>query len=85
MQDAPDARPAPAFRGRIEFVDARFSYTPEHQVLKGVNAVMEPGEVVAIVGATGAGKSTLVGLLPRFYDPIAGSVRKMAPTSGGTR
>ena len=75
VQDAAEARPAPAFRGRIEFVDVRFSYAPEQPVLIGVNAVIEPGEVVAIVGATGAGKSTLLGLLPRFFDPIAGAVR----------
>jgi subfamily B ATP-binding cassette protein MsbA len=75
VREAPDARPAPPFQGRIEFVGVRFSYTPDHPVLSGIDVVMEPGETVAIVGSTGGGKSTMVGLLPRFYDPTAGSVR----------
>jgi subfamily B ATP-binding cassette protein MsbA len=73
--EAPGARPAPRFLGRIQFRDVSFEYTGRGQpVLSGINLVVEPGTTVAIVGATGAGKSTLVSLIPRLYDPGAGTV-----------
>ena len=63
--------------GRIAFENVSFSYSPtgHDPVLKNISFVAEPGETVAILGATGAGKSSLVQLIPRFYDPTAGAVR----------
>jgi len=68
------ARDVPA-RGRIEFRDVEFRYPhAEEPVLSGISFTAEPGQTVAIVGSTGCGKSTLVSLIPRFYDVTAGSV-----------
>ena len=61
-------------RGAVRFEDVAFGYEPQRLVLKGVTFEAPPGALVAIVGATGAGKTTLVSLLPRFYDPSAGRV-----------
>ena len=61
-------------RGHVRFVDVSFGYTPERETLRGVTVDAHPGEVIAIVGPTGAGKSTLVSLIPRFYDPAHGQV-----------
>lgn len=62
-------------RGRIEFRDVRFRYPgTERDVLRGVSFVAEPGQTVAVVGPTGSGKSTLVSLIPRLYDPTGGEV-----------
>lgn len=58
----------------IEFRDVRFSYNSETPVLSGITFKMSPGEVVAVVGKTGAGKSTIADLIPRFYDPDSGSI-----------
>ena len=60
--------------GSVTFEDVRFGYDPKRPVLKGVAFHVRPGELVAIVGATGAGKTTLVSLVPRFYDPDGGRV-----------
>jgi ATP-binding cassette subfamily B protein len=60
--------------GTIEFRDVCFEYEPGQRVLSHINLVVNAGETVAIVGVTGAGKSTLVGLVPRFYDPTSGAV-----------
>ncbi len=65
---------AEAASARIEFRQVRFGYEPAHPVLKGIDLTIEPGETVALVGSTGAGKSTLISLLVRFYDPEHGSV-----------
>jgi ATP-binding cassette subfamily B protein/subfamily B ATP-binding cassette protein MsbA len=62
-------------RGEISFNDVAFGYNPDQPVLRGVNLNIAPGQTVAVVGPTGAGKSTLVSLVPRFYDPQQGSVR----------
>jgi len=75
--DEPDARPLPAgARGRVVFDNVSFCYNPEscELVLREINLTAEPGERIAILGATGAGKTTLVNLIPRFYDPVAGRV-----------
>jgi ATP-binding cassette subfamily B protein/subfamily B ATP-binding cassette protein MsbA len=61
-------------QGAITFEDVRFGYEPGRLVLKGVDFQARPGARVAIVGATGAGKTTLVSLIPRFYDPVGGRV-----------
>lgn len=74
MTDSPHAKPAPAFKGRIEFREVSFSYKPETPVLQNLNFVIEPGEMIALVGHSGAGKSTLTSLLLRFYDPQHGQV-----------
>jgi len=65
---------APPFKGKVEFRNIIFGYEPEQEVLKDVSFTIQPGEKVAIIGATGAGKSTLAGILLRFYDPLEGSV-----------
>ena len=68
------ARAAPRFAGCIEFRGVSFEYTGGQSVLSQIDLRIEPGTTVAIVGATGAGKSTLVSLVPRLYDPAAGAV-----------
>ncbi|WP_327589870.1 ABC transporter ATP-binding protein/permease [Nonomuraea sp. NBC_00507] len=59
---------------RVELRGVRFGYEDDHEVLRGIDLVLEPGTVTAIVGPSGSGKSTLVQLLPRFFDPTHGSV-----------
>ncbi|MET9338791.1 ABC transporter ATP-binding protein [Nonomuraea sp. NPDC003804] len=60
---------------RVELRDVRFGYQADHEVLRGIDLVLEQGTVTALVGPSGSGKSTLVQLLPRFFDPTHGSVR----------
>ena len=72
--DSPHAKPAPKLRGAIELRDVSFAYESGREVLSNVNLRIAPGETIAIVGATGAGKSTLVSLLPRLYDPTQGAI-----------
>ncbi|MFI6513240.1 ABC transporter ATP-binding protein [Streptosporangium sp. NPDC050855] len=67
-------RPAVPRGHRVELRGVRFGYQDGHEVLRGVDLVLEPGTVTAIVGPSGSGKSTLVRLLPRFFDPTGGSV-----------
>src|SRR5690242_11690535 len=74
VADRKGARPAPKLAGAIGFEDVSFAYDRCRPVLRHLDLVIAPGEKVAIVGATGAGKSTLVGLVPRFYDPTEGVV-----------
>ncbi|MDE0805576.1 MAG: ABC transporter ATP-binding protein, partial [Acidimicrobiales bacterium] len=64
----------PPVRGRIVFDDVHFSYSPDTPLIEGLSVVAEPGQTVAIVGPTGAGKTTLVNLIMRFYDLDAGSI-----------
>ncbi len=61
--------------GRVTFENVSFAYVPGQPVLQDINLEVEPGEIVALVGPSGAGKTSLVNLLPRFYDPTAGRVR----------
>jgi subfamily B ATP-binding cassette protein MsbA len=75
VKDLPGARLAPALRGRIEFDDVTFGYATRNQILKEVSFTVEPGQTVALVGPTGAGKTSIVNLIPRFYDPDSGTVR----------
>jgi ATP-binding cassette subfamily B multidrug efflux pump len=76
VQDAPDAVPLPPIRCRVEFDGVSFRYPgDEREVLHDISFCAEPGQTVAILGTTGSGKSTLVNLLPRFYDVTGGSVR----------
>jgi ATP-binding cassette subfamily B protein len=75
VADAPGARSLPPLEGRVEFKDVRFRYAGgEREILKGVSFVAEPGKLVAILGTTGSGKSTVVNLVPRFYDVTGGAV-----------
>jgi ATP-binding cassette, subfamily B, bacterial len=75
ISDKPDAIELPPDAAGLSFDDVRFGYVPSEPVLRGLSLRVEPGETVAVVGASGSGKSTLTLLLPRFYDPQAGSVR----------
>lgn len=60
--------------GEVEFRDVKFSYTPEREIIKGFTAKAEPGQKIAIVGPTGSGKTTIVNLLMRFYEPDSGEI-----------
>jgi ATP-binding cassette subfamily B protein len=72
--ESPDAVDLPQLQGRIRFEHVSFAYNPDAMVLEDVDLTIEPGETVAFVGATGAGKSTMAKLITRFYDPTAGRV-----------
>jgi ATP-binding cassette subfamily B protein len=72
--EAPDAVELPPIRGRIRFEHVSFGYDPAIPVLEDIDLTIEPGETVAFVGATGAGKSTMAKLVTRFYDPTEGRV-----------
>ncbi len=76
VKERPEARPLTSPQGRVAFEDVCFSYTAncKDPVLQAVSFVAEPGETVAILGATGSGKSTLIHLIPRFYDVTSGRV-----------
>ena len=74
IEDAPDAVPAPRFKGQIEFRNVTFGYSQNLDVLQNLSLAVQPGETVAVVGESGAGKSTFVSLLMRFYDPQQGQV-----------
>ncbi len=74
IKDEPNALELPSVKGKVEFRDVYFSYDGSEIVLKGINLTVEPGQTVAIVGHTGAGKTSLVNLLCRFYDPTGGSI-----------
>ncbi|WP_302479028.1 ABCB family ABC transporter ATP-binding protein/permease [Ruegeria arenilitoris] len=73
--DKPDAKPLQITEGRVELDDVHFGYDPEREILRGVSLVVPGGQTVAIVGATGSGKSTIGRLLFRFYDVTKGALR----------
>jgi ATP-binding cassette subfamily B protein len=75
VRDLPGAKPAPRFKGRIEFDHVRFAYNGNGPVLEDLSLQIEPGKMVALVGPTGAGKTTIVSLLPRFYETSSGQIR----------
>ncbi len=74
LKEKPDALALPAARGHVQIDRVTFGYEPGRPVLRGVSLQARPGETLAIVGATGAGKTTLVNLVPRFFDPWEGRV-----------
>ncbi|WP_170338496.1 ABCB family ABC transporter ATP-binding protein/permease [Ruegeria arenilitoris] len=73
--DKPDAKPLQITEGRVELDDVHFGYDPDREILRGVSLVVPGGQTVAIVGATGSGKSTIGRLLFRFYDVTQGALR----------
>ncbi|PYY05600.1 MAG: ABC transporter ATP-binding protein [Acidobacteria bacterium] len=75
VKDLPKAKPAPRFKGKIAFDHVSFSYAPESPILEDLSLVIEPGQVAAFAGPTGAGKTTIISLIPRFYDPTSGVVK----------
>jgi ATP-binding cassette subfamily B protein/subfamily B ATP-binding cassette protein MsbA len=74
IQDAPGAIPLPPVRGEVRLEDVTFGYEEDRTVLRGINLEIRPGERLALVGRTGAGKSTLASLVLRFFDPQVGRV-----------
>ncbi|HEY5345716.1 MAG TPA: ABC transporter ATP-binding protein, partial [Verrucomicrobiae bacterium] len=74
VADKPGTAKLSAVRGRVQIENTTFGYEKNRPVLRDINLTVEPGETVALVGATGAGKSTLVSLVPRFFDPWQGRV-----------
>jgi ATP-binding cassette, subfamily B, bacterial MsbA len=75
VAERPDAVPLPLFHDRVEFRDVHFAYEEDQPILSGVSLAARLGELVAIVGPSGAGKTTLVNLIPRLYDPTRGQIR----------
>ncbi|MBH8555580.1 ABC transporter ATP-binding protein [Nostocaceae cyanobacterium CENA357] len=75
LQDAPDATEMPPIQGEVIFDNVTFGYNPNQLVLKGVNLHAYPGQMIALVGATGSGKSTIINLILRFYDVSGGAVK----------
>lgn len=75
VKDLPGARPAPKFKGKIEFENVSFHYVPDTPILTDIHLRIDPGQVAALVGPTGAGKTTIIGLIARFYDPMQGIVK----------
>lgn len=75
LDDKPNATPLPAINGRVEFDHVDAGYKIDQPVLRGISFTAEPGQTVAIVGPTGAGKTTIINLIPRFYDVTGGAVR----------
>jgi ATP-binding cassette subfamily B protein len=75
MRDLPGARRAKRFKGKIEFDKVSFGYNPDQLILKDLSFEIEPGQVAAFVGPTGGGKTTIISLVARFYDPLSGEVK----------
>lgn len=75
VDSMPGAAPLGPVRGEITFEDVSFHYHENNTVLEDISFTVKPGEVVAIAGATGSGKSALMSLIPRFYDPISGCIK----------
>ncbi len=74
MKDAADAVPLPRIEGRVEFRDVTFGYEPHKPVLKKINLDVQPGEMIGLVGRSGAGKSTTINLICRLFDPQEGEI-----------
>lgn len=74
VQDAPHAYPLPPVQGHVRFEQVGFAYFGRHRVLQKINFEAKPGQVIALLGATGSGKSSIINLIPRFYDPTEGCI-----------
>ncbi|MEH2072085.1 MAG: ABC transporter ATP-binding protein [Nostoc sp.] len=75
LNDALDATEMPPIQGEVKFENVKFGYNPDQLVLKGINLHSLPGQMVALVGSTGSGKSTIINLILRFYDVSSGAVK----------
>jgi ATP-binding cassette subfamily B protein len=75
IRDLPNAYEAPPFKGAIDFEHVTFGYRDDVQILKDVSFRIAPGQVAAIVGPSGMGKSTIASLIPRFFEPLSGTIR----------
>jgi ABC-type multidrug transport system fused ATPase/permease subunit len=75
LADRPNAQVLESTPGHIQFEQVCFGYDPRHLVLQDINIEIRPGETIAFVGSTGAGKSTFLSLVPRFYDPSSGAIK----------
>ncbi|MEH2332092.1 ABC transporter ATP-binding protein [Nostoc sp.] len=75
LKDATDATEMPPIQGEVTFENVKFGYNPDQLILKGVNLHAYPGQMVALVGPTGSGKSTIINLILRFYDVSGGAVK----------
>lgn len=75
LQDAAGATEMPPIQGEVAFENVSFGYTSNQQVLQDINLLVKPGQMIALVGPTGAGKSTIINLILRFYDVSAGAVK----------
>ncbi|MCC5643756.1 ABC transporter ATP-binding protein/permease [Nostoc sp. CHAB 5824] len=75
LKDAPDATEMPPIQGEVKFDNVKFGYNPDQLVLKGVNLHAYPGQMIALVGPTGSGKTTIINLILRFYDVSGGAVK----------
>lgn len=74
VQEDPQAISLPELRGLVRFENVSFAYFGRHRVLDHVSFEARPGQIIALLGATGSGKSTIINLLPRFYDPVEGRI-----------
>jgi ATP-binding cassette subfamily B protein len=74
VQEKEDAIEMPPFRGHVRFEDVSFSYGKRREVLKHIDLEVKPDQIIALVGQTGSGKSTIISLIPRFYDPSEGRI-----------
>jgi ATP-binding cassette subfamily B protein len=72
LRDAPGAQPLPPVTGKVQYEQVSFAYNPDQPVLHHIDLLVQPGEVIALVGSSGAGKTTLINLLLRFFDPDQG-------------
>lgn len=75
VKDAPNATPIQRAEGRITLENVGFRYEDDHDVLRDISIDIAPGEIVALVGPSGAGKTTMFNLIPRFYDPTSGTIK----------
>jgi ABC-type multidrug transport system fused ATPase/permease subunit len=74
VKDEPGAIPMPPVSGRVRFTGVSFAYFGRHTVLDEISFEAEPGQIIALLGTTGSGKSTIINLIPRFYDPTCGRI-----------